>query len=250
MTSNDWSRQLERGKTLFDRLFRVEDDLAGVVEGYQEHGGYVFYHLPKNGGSSVNSLVQRGKVPVRYSGHENAVKSHPGSICIVRCPYDRFVSAYAHSQKKFSHVPEIAEALGHGIKTADPLAPVLGNPSDPRHTAATNVVRNRDGHKVDGKLTSKIWTYEPQATWRPERADIVLDLSSIAEQWKDLSSSLGWGTHELPHSNVTHAREKLTRPAAEYIRKTYTKDFPIHRQAAPACTTCSEIARRLGHSFV
>lgn len=75
-------------------------DMLDAIESL--HRGFLFVHVPKCGGTSIKEAI--GSRLRGHSFYRDYVKYEPeierlNSFAIVRCPYDRLVSAYEHIRK-------------------------------------------------------------------------------------------------------------------------------------------------------
>jgi hypothetical protein len=89
-----------------------------------------FIHIPKNAGTSIARLIKGNKLPISISNHWYPRRLAQDEIVVLRCPLDRFQSAFQYGKKywenpvnrHFSSANELAESAAEALHHKHELA--------------------------------------------------------------------------------------------------------------------------------
>jgi hypothetical protein len=209
---------------------------------------YTFVHIPKNAGTSIQSLIKEKQLPAfEYAGHhfrKNKIKSSTIKICIYRDPMERFISAFYYSKKEHPKSPS------HKIfDNPNQLINAFRTPTHPKHKGARAFMGNKKKHNmmrfleptkfhvVGGIKTAQTWVFEPQTSWlrklpSPEK-NIYLKFDNLTREFNILMKHLYPKKEiKLPYKNVTSKKlkndfsvENLTVANKGFLRKFYENDY-------------------------
>lgn len=200
-------------------------------------GSLSFIHIPKNAGSSIKRAIEDNQIPMLVSNHAYPRKLGDEEVVVLRCPIDRFVSAF-----HYGHVywPNPVNA-----QFADPseLAVSAADPEHPKHALAWAELGNRPEHfllrdgqptppqTVGSKVTDFCWVYEPQSTWLVNAPRHILRYRHLPEDFEALIAAMRFpGRVVLPWTNKSRrGPESLSADAMAFIEKTYAADFDFIR---------------------
>ena len=201
--------------------------------------GFVFVHIQKTGGASVDELL-RNKVPdITYHGPRHMTANQAiekvedweqyFKFVFVRNPWDRLVSWYSMIDKgRKKYAPDsLTEARQRRLRRNVLLRHALEN-------AATfeDFVKN-SGEELkarDGSLVS--FAYNQLDYLTDESGNLLVDFigrfEHFAEDLTAVSNKLGLNMDDIPHRNSsrhTHYSAFYTAETEEIVRKSFAKDI-------------------------
>jgi hypothetical protein len=176
-----------------------------------------FIHIPKNGGTCLHGLMKDYSDYFLYQSHDLKSSHTESPICIIRDPYDRFLSAYQYWRN---------------------------GPENGPHVNKFRVQKNLDLNEFinriqeDKKILNTAITWHvhflPQCNWLSEKdyhkAIIINYQSDLSESIQKLFDYLKIPHNgiNLPKINVTKSKDtQLTEYAKCYIEATYREDFEL-----------------------
>jgi hypothetical protein len=199
--------------------------------------GLAFVHIPKNAGTTLARVIGDHKLPIGISDHSYPVRLAQQEIVVLRCPVDRFISAFNYGRKRWPN------AVNAQFSSADELARSAADPEHPKHRVAWIELGNRPEdfllrngkptacHTVAGRRTALNWVYEPQSSWLINQPLHVLRYRHLSQDFAELleSAALG-GVDELPRLNQGDANaENLTELARAFLERIYADDLAYFR---------------------
>ena len=219
---------------------------------------YIFVHIPKNGGTTIETLLlnhldgardmhfsPRAKVPDNRAlfgvPSETAIDKHITvprlrtaiggeaydgffSFAFSRNPYARCYSAYAFL---------IAQAK-HDIHMMERGIPFTADQEKHREARARALDKSFDDLCLDLPLTAKTYGFfRPQTAWlpKPDSVNFVGRLETLSQDLRHIYQHVGLPTEELaaiPRENVkapTGSWRSMTVASAIAIREYYAEDF-------------------------
>jgi len=233
---------------------------------------FTFVHIPKNAGTSIETLIEQKKVPnFEYVGHrffQKKIKSDTIKVCIFRDPIDRFISAFYYSKREHPKSPSHRK-----FDNPNQLIDGLRQIEHPKHKAAMAYVGNKNPHnyrrflkktiphKVGGVRTQHTWVFEHQITWYKHMLNndktIYLDFDNLAEEFNSLiqtylnsdSKTKTSKVIKLPHKNSTQKNKKfssenLTPPNIQYLKDYYREDY-VHIEKIKELYTLDKQLKRV-----
>ena len=102
---------------------------------------YSFVHIPKNAGTSIAKFFRASGLPILISEHDYECKLGTEEIVVLRCPIDRFISAFNYCKKYWPN-PVIEE-----FSCASELAESALDPNHKKHVLASIEMGNKPSDK-------------------------------------------------------------------------------------------------------
>ncbi|WP_158971660.1 sulfotransferase family 2 domain-containing protein [Paraglaciecola sp. L3A3] len=184
--------------------------------------GYCFIHIPKNGGTTVEKLIYKTKsVKHRkwYELYAMAPKEyiHWNKFCIIRNPYDRFLSAYNY--------------LHHGGRNA--IDSEIGRRYVKPYNDINEFIKALDNVSFKNKIMS-YFHFQTQSEYILSDDDICMvnNLLSFENFDTDLADFLGIQAKQVLHANKTIGHGASFPDLNEYsltlLRQIYDRDFILY----------------------
>jgi len=175
-----------------------------------------FIHIPKNCGTSIAKMVNdysMDRIKIRYHGYDPKKCEPEMSMCILRDPVDRFISAFYYT--KIYHPNYM-------------ISEKCNTPSDLIEYLMVNddIIKNNI-HNIGEKLLGIDWVWVPQYMW-DNNAKFVLFYENIKEDIESFLSILGYQNIEFPHVNKSKKiTNDLKTHEIDFIKKRYAKDYEL-----------------------
>jgi len=197
---------------------------------------YGFIHIPRNGGTSISSIIKELELPIGIANH--FYRSKPGleEIVVLRCPVSRFLSAFCYGKKYWPN------PVNHNFTSPNELAESAADPNHPKHSLAWTELGNKPSdilkrnlkpdpqHSVQGRITDLSFVYEPQLSWMINSPRHVLRFNHLEKDFGKLLRDFGiLDTLSLQILNRSdyHGNQRMSSKALEFIREIYNKDFAL-----------------------
>ena len=193
-----------------------------------------FVHIPKNAGTSIARYIQENNLPILVSNHWYKKQMAMEEIVVMRCPVDRFQSAFHYGKKywanpvnrHFSSANELAESAVDPAHTKHALAWVeMGN--KPADIYQRNL-NNDPVHSVQNRKIDFTFVYEPQSSWMINEPKYILRFSDLEHDFAKLMSKLGYG-NDFPlmreNRSDNNTDRYLSDKSLRFIRSIYKKDY-------------------------
>jgi len=167
-----------------------------------------FVHVPKNGGTSIHSIIRdHPELNIVYVGHGAPLKSLRGKLKLMiwRAESERTASAIRFAIKKYRHEPQIANLIRLGMTSAEQWQAAINDPDHRFHHDVLAEVLNVN-HRVDGKKLRLKWTYTPQSAWidfEDFNNILFIEFNRMKEQLESLFLARSAVPIVLPHQNRT-----------------------------------------------
>lgn len=182
-------------------------------------GDINFFHIPKNGGQSIQQLIMANDLQnINYNFHsvDPFLFKPEDSMVILRDPIDRFISAFYYSKQCY---PDCKLSIRVDIDTPSKLIKNLIDEGD--------YLISSPHHNIGDKILGISWVWCPQYYWYNNPKYVLLfdnlekDLNKFLEETKQPSI-------KMPHQNSS-IRPKITLSISDidYIHSKYHRDYEI-----------------------
>jgi len=196
----------------------------------KKYDEFIFCHIPKTGGTSINTAFGWSFFYKSPSSHRNLVIGtdhkitdkclHPNCFifAFVRNPYDRFVSYYNFLKNKGGMYGDI---FWEPREMAEHNKNVIGETKN-----ISEFLRQENLEKKMMEHTASVMV--PQHVWLPNGADFIGKLENLDNDFKTLTSILKKDL-DLPHVNksIKEATE-LDKEEKQIIYEFYKRDFELY----------------------
>lgn len=215
-----------------------------------------FIHIPKNGGTTVESYIEDHEMEhrMRYHGHSVPdINNIENQMIIIRSPYKRFCSAVQYAKSDlirdgveehplFELTPDIfcrywisanqkIIVNDLSINSRDEL--LSNDIFEPNEITVLSEILNGGTHTVGSERLYYKWTYTEQSKWINEKKIThTVALSDVDDYFSDhFGASPG-------RDNPTPSDYRLSLESIQFLDKIYKKDFDfikrkywcLHRQ--------------------
>jgi hypothetical protein len=194
-----------------------------------------FIHIPKNAGTSIQSLCNKYKSLFDYYDHSVDVNdtSIKNQLVVLQNPASRFKSAVRYTFiPKFKNEPQIKYLYHNNITTPNKWVDILKNKEHFHHEALINEINNNKNHSVGGRILKLKWTYSPQSYYI-NKPKYVLLMENLNEELGVLLAHFNI-SHILPLKNSTKKTIENDYLSDENIKwleeNLYTEDFEIYNK--------------------
>ena len=196
-----------------------------------------FVHIPKNAGTSIKRAIAEYQLPILVSGHPYPCKLSDREIVVLRCPVDRFVSAFNYGRKYWP------SPINSQFADANELASSAADPEHPKHALARIELGNQPEHyllrngqalppqTIAGRIIDFPWVYEPQSSWLLNDPSHILRYRHLAEDFSALLGTMGLpDVATLPMANRSEGGDvRISDQALAFLHRTYAADFEFIR---------------------
>lgn len=204
-------------------LWAMEKLLSkGYYKSQYRNSKYIFVHVPKNAGVSVNLCLYG----VKHLGHNpiaNVAKYDPAYLAnrsvfaLIRCPYERFVSAYSFVLQGGGEVevdPKFVEIVSSYSSIDDFVIHWLSNinveTTDPVFRSQSSYLTDNDGNV----LVENIFEITKNG------------MNDLRQYLKDNDGSVNLDLLSTPRNvSVVKSQTVLSVASKKIIRKVYADDF-------------------------
>ena len=195
-----------------------------------------FTHIPKNAGTSIIRFISENKLPIQTSNHWYHKQLGMEEIVVLRCPLDRFQSAF-HCGKKYW-----ANPVNRQFSSANELAECASDPGHAKHKLAWVELGNKPGdifrrnlsndpvHSVQGRTIDFTFVYEPQSSWMLNNPRHILRFNKLEQDFADLMRKLQFGNNvTLMRLNKSdnNAEQYFSDKSIKFLKDIYRKDFSL-----------------------
>lgn len=195
-----------------------------------------FIHIPKNAGTSIARLINDNKLPISVSNHWYRRRLSRDEIIVLRCPLDRFKSAFQYGKKYWSN------PVNQQFSGANELAESAADPSHPKHDLAWVELGNKPGdiyqrnlkndpvHSVHRREIDFTFVYEPQSSWMIHNPKHILRFNQLENDFIRLMIKLGFGARfslqRLNDSDNCNEPD-FSLKSLQFLRKIYAQDYAL-----------------------
>lgn len=182
------------------------------------NAGVLFVHVPKNAGMSVSQAIYGEQTKHRsmtwYRRVAPDVAAMP-SFAVLRCPIDRFLSAYAYARAGGSRDNSIAAPF-------QPTYSAFRSIDD----ALDHVEQATDPYHVDH-------VFRPQSWYITDRkGNLAVNDLLMMEDIHDISRIVPWvEEQDLPHLNRSIGKPRLSGRQIDRLERLYSEDMMLVEQA-------------------
>jgi hypothetical protein len=200
---------------------------------------YIFYHIPKTGGSTIYEVTKNWKNFKRadlYNNHVRVAFKPPPKgyigVAIIRNPYDRFTSAFYHMVDSCSDDFFYKRAIESDCKSLNDMG-VYDFGRMYNFDPNVFLILLEEGDKITNKIFNKFSIFRTQYYWISSifggihsrmklipYSRMTLEFEQIALR---LGETLDWS--KSVNKRITNTSIPLTQDSKEIIKRLYKQDF-------------------------
>lgn len=197
-----------------------------------------FIHIPKNGGSSIRTLIRQSNIQMKYFGH-NVGKTFPKDniFVIVREPIDRFCSSVCYT---LTH-KEKRKKLSTG-KLLDPESWVkcMMDIEHPHRNILFDIFNNNENQLnpdlqlLYGEKIQYRYIYSPQCLWLIKQPRFILLFDDIQREFREFTNYIFKVKRNiiLPHKNRSKNINNLSSKSTDFLTNFYRDDMKMYKSYA------------------